>query len=68
MDLLQLRYFLMVARMEHITKAANALHMTQPSLSKAISRLEKEVGAPLFDRHGRQIRLNENGRIFLKHI
>lgn len=68
MELLQLRYFLTVARLEHITRAAEELCMTQPSLSKSISRLEKEVGSPLFDRSGRQIKLNESGRIFLKHV
>lgn len=68
MELLQLKYFITVASMEHISKAAEMLHVSQPSLSKTISRLEKELGIPLFDRYSRNIKLNENGRIFLNHI
>lgn len=68
MELLQLKYFLTVANTEHISRAAEALCITQPSLSKTISRLEAEVGAQLFDRYSRNIKLNENGKIFLKHI
>ena len=58
MDLLQLKYFQVVARLEHMTRASEELHISQPSLSKMISRLEKHLGVPLFDRHGKQIRLN----------
>ena len=68
MDLLQLRYFRVVARAEHMTKAAEELFIAQPSLSKTIRRLEKEVGVPLFDRQGRTIRLNQFGTAFLEHI
>ncbi len=46
MDLLQLRYFRAVARVEHMTKAAEELSIAQPSLSKTIHRLEKEIGMP----------------------
>ncbi|QJD86483.1 LysR family transcriptional regulator [Cohnella herbarum] len=68
MELLQLRYFRTVARLEHITKAAQELRIAQPALSKTISRLEEDVGVPLFDRHGRHIRLNTFGRTFLDKV
>ena len=68
MDLLQLNYFRVVARLEHVTKAAEELSIAQPSLSKTIRRLEKEIGVPLFDRQGRTIRLNQFGKAFLEHI
>ncbi len=68
MDLLQLQYFRVVARVEHMTRAAEELSIAQPSLSKTIRRLEAEVGVPLFDRQGRQIRLNRFGRAFLAHV
>jgi len=68
MDLLQLRYFQVVARVEHMTRAAEELSITQPSLSKTIGRLEAELGVPLFDRQGRQIRLNRFGQAFLARI
>ncbi|AGN70517.1 LysR family transcriptional regulator [Paenibacillus caseinilyticus] len=68
MELLQLQYFRTVARMEHMTKAAQELRIAQPALSKTIARLEKDVGVPLFDRDGRQIRLNTYGRTFLDKV
>jgi LysR family transcriptional regulator, transcription activator of glutamate synthase operon len=68
LNLLQLRYFQMVARLEHITKAAEALAIAQPSLSKTISQLEEALGVPLFDRVGRQIRLNRFGKALLSHV
>ncbi|GLX70554.1 LysR family transcriptional regulator [Paenibacillus glycanilyticus] len=66
MELLQLQYFITVARMEHVTDAARTLHVTQSSLSKTIQRLEEDLGAPLFDRTGRKMRLNEFGVRFLR--
>ena len=68
MDLLHLKYFQTVARMEHITKASHKLNIAQPALSKTISSLEKELGVQLFDRKGRYIVLNEYGRLFLKRV
>jgi len=68
MELLQLKYFQTVARLEHMTKAAEQLQIAQPSLSKTIARLEETVGVPLFDRQGRQIRLNQFGRAFLERV
>ena len=64
MELSQLKYFEIVAKHEHITRAAEELHIAQPSLSKAISRLEAELGVELFDRQGRNIKLNSFGRVF----
>ncbi|MEY9094868.1 LysR family transcriptional regulator [Paenibacillus sp. RC84] len=66
MELLQLHYFLAVARLEHMTEAARSLHVTQSSLSKTIQRLEEDLGVPLFDRTGRKLRLNEFGSRFLR--
>ncbi|MFA4133975.1 MULTISPECIES: LysR family transcriptional regulator [unclassified Brevibacillus] len=68
MELLQLQYFLTVARMEHVTEAARSLHVTQSSLSKTIQRLEEDLGVPLFDRTGRKLRLNGFGSKFLSRV
>lgn len=68
MELLQLHYFRTVAAYEHMTQAAAALHIAQPSLSKTIARLENDLGVALFDRVGRQIRLNLYGKAFLSHV
>jgi DNA-binding transcriptional LysR family regulator len=68
MDLLQLRYFQVVARYEHISRAAEELRVAQPSLSRTVARLEAELGTPLFDRQGRRIRLNQYGAMFLRHV
>jgi len=57
-------YFVAVVDHGGITKAANALYIAQPSLSQAIRGLEREVGAQLFDRSGRQLVLTEAGRTF----
>ncbi|MBP1736349.1 MAG: LysR family transcriptional regulator [Oscillospiraceae bacterium] len=62
MELSQLQYFQVLARVEHFTRAAEELNITQPTLSKAISNLEAELGTRLFDRDGKQIRLNPFGR------
>ena len=67
MDLLQLKYFQTVARLEHMTQAAHQLCIAQSSLSQTIAHLEKDLGVPLFDRQGRQIRLNPFGRALLRY-
>jgi DNA-binding transcriptional LysR family regulator len=68
MELLQLYYFQTVARFEHMTRAAEELQIAQPSLSKTISRLEEDLGVPLFERKNKQIKLNAFGRLFLDRV
>lgn len=67
MELLQLKYFQTVAKYENISKAARELHISQPSLSITIKRLEEELSVPLFNRKGKKIELNTFGEHFLKH-
>ncbi|MBQ5951736.1 MAG: LysR family transcriptional regulator [Lachnospiraceae bacterium] len=67
MNLQQLIYFRTAARMEHMTEAAAALHISQPSLTATIRRLEEELGAELFERRGRNIRLSAFGKAFLPY-
>ena len=59
-----LKYFLKVAALNNITKAAAELHVTQPTLSRQIMDLEKELGVPLFDRQNHHMRLNHAGALF----
>jgi DNA-binding transcriptional LysR family regulator len=68
MELLQLKYFQVVARLENVTRAAEELHIAQPSLSKIIGRLEKDLGFSLFDRRKKRLHLNNFGKIFLKRV
>ena len=66
MELRLLRYFLAVAREENITRAAESLHITQPSLSKQLMELEQELGKQLFIRGKRKITLTEEGVLLRK--
>lgn len=68
MDLSQLQYFQTVARFENISQAASVLHISQPALSRAISRLESEVGTKLFERDGNKIRLSPAGKVYLNRV
>ena len=61
MDIRLLRYFLAVAREENITRAAESLHIAQPSLSKQLTNLEQELGKKLLIRGKRKITLTEDG-------
>ena len=61
MELRVLRYFLMVAREENITRAAGLLHVTQPTLSRQLIQLEEELGVKLFHRNKYRITLTEEG-------
>ena len=63
MNLLYLSYFLEIAKKEHLTRAAEELHITQPALSRALASLEQELGVKLFERDRKRLRLNENGEI-----
>lgn len=64
MDLRQLRYFIAVAKTQHMTRAAEQLHVTQSTLSHQIRQMEEALGTSLFDRIGRGIRLTEAGEMF----
>ena len=61
MEIRTLRYFLAVAREENMTRAADTLHVTQPTLSKALKALEEELGKKLFTRHSFSIKLTDEG-------
>lgn len=67
MNLNYLQYFVTLAHLEHYTKAAEKLSITQPSLSHAIGQLEEELGIQLFEKQGRNVRLTRYGRIFLNY-
>ncbi len=66
MNLYQLRYFVTLAKFQHYMKASEQLCITQPSLSHAISALEKELGVKLFEKDGRNVILTKCGKNFLK--
>ncbi|WP_028403254.1 LysR family transcriptional regulator [Ectobacillus panaciterrae] len=68
MEWQQFEYFQTLARMQHVTRAAEALSISQSALSRSIARFEDEIGVPLFERQGRSIRLNKYGHIFLKRV
>lgn len=65
MELYQLRFFKAVAESKTLTEASQLVNVTQPSLSRAIKKLENEFGVELFDRVGRNLILNDNGKVFL---
>lgn len=68
MNLYHLRYFATLAQIEHYTKAADLLAITQPSLSYAISSLEEELGVKLFEKNGRNVVLTKYGKTFLEDV
>jgi DNA-binding transcriptional LysR family regulator len=68
MELQQLLYFRKVAELQHFTRAAEALAVSQPALSRAVAHLEDELGVRLFEREGRSVRLNRYGQIFLGRV
>ncbi len=65
MNISQLRFFITIAQLENVSKASDLLHVSQSSLSKNISALEKELGVELFTRNGKNILLNQAGERFL---
>lgn len=68
MELNQLEYFLTVVRMQHVTRAAEVLSITQPALSHSLAKLEEELGVQLFERSGRNVKLNRYGRTFAARV
>ena len=68
MNLNQLLYFCALAKLEHYTRAAEELQISQPTLSQAISSLEKEIGIGLFEKHGRNVVLTKDGKIYLSYV
>ncbi len=67
MDIRQVAYFVEVAKQKSFTKAAAALHISQPSLSKTIKKLEDELGTPLFYRARKGLELTDTGKVFLSN-
>ena len=68
MNIRHLRFFVELAKTEHMAKTAEKLGISQPSLSYAISSIEEELGVPLFEKEGRNIRLTNYGKIYLEYV
>lgn len=68
MELSQLRQFKVIAECNNMTKAANILHITQPTLSAMLKKFEQELGVLLFDRTANKISLNQAGEIALDKV
>ena len=68
LTLLQLEYFRMLARSEQLNETANQMFVSPSTISTSIRNLEEELGVSLFERPGRHIRLNEQGRLFLDYV
>ena len=67
MSLAQIEYFVAVAQEGHVGRAAHALRIAQPAVSRQIRRLEDELGAALFVRTPRGMKLSREGHVFLAH-
>ncbi|WP_018750092.1 cidABC operon transcriptional activator CidR [Paenibacillus sanguinis] len=65
MDIRQMQYLIEVARLGSFTKAAQALYITQPTISKTVKAMEEELGVVLFDRVGKKIELTDAGQIIV---
>src|SRR3954451_10693500 len=63
----ELRWFVAVAERGRVTRAAEELHISQPALSRALARMQRGLGVNLFDRSGRNLRLNRYGELYLEH-
>lgn len=66
MDIKQLHYFIAVSEQMNFSKAAEKLHISQPSLSNAIKKLEQEIGSPLLERNTRNLQLTEAGELLFE--
>lgn len=60
-------WFITLAELQHVTAAADQLHIAQPTLTRMLARLERRLGVALFDRRGKRLALNTYGRIFYEH-
>jgi len=67
LELRELQWFIVLAEREHLTQAAAQLHISQPTLSRALTRIEEQLGVQLFDRRRNRLQLNKYGEIFLAH-
>ncbi|MFI5719604.1 LysR family transcriptional regulator [Nocardia sp. NPDC051750] len=67
MQLRELEWFVTLAETEHITESSIRLHISQPTLSRALARLERKLGVQLFDRNQNRLRLNKYGELFRTH-
>lgn len=63
----ELHWFTTLAELERVGAAAERLHLTQPTLSRMLARLERRLGVRLFDRHGKRLTLNDFGRVYYEH-
>jgi LysR family transcriptional regulator, cyn operon transcriptional activator len=68
MTLEQMRYFLEVAKTEHVGRAALALHVSPSTVSHAVAQLETGLGSPLFERQGKHIRITDSGGVFRDRV
>ena len=68
MDFEHLNYFRTVARLGNLSQAAKELYISQPGLSRYLTKLEQEIGVPLFERRKGRIVLNTYGQIFLTNV
>lgn len=68
MDIQKLKYFYTTAQLEHVTRASEVLHVSQPSLTQSIHALETELGVSLFNRQGRKITLTPFGRYLKERL
>lgn len=68
MNLTTLKYFISVASLGSITEAAQEAYVSQSAVSKTIKQLEEEIGVKLFDREGRTIKLNQQGKLFYSYV
>jgi DNA-binding transcriptional LysR family regulator len=68
LDWNHLEFFRVTGRLQHVTRAAEQLGMSQPALSRALAQLERTLGVPVLERAGRSIRLTRHGETFLRRI
>ncbi len=68
MELRQLEYFITVSRLKNLTRAAEQVYVTQPTITMAIQKLEEELGVSLFDRSKKNFSLTAEGEIFLQRV